>query len=270
MSQRSKNYQKIPIRFNQDSTKREAPHKSGILPLLDKPPTGNGALSQSDSNDEYPIVHLINNLGCDRPTNLSTQEHKRRNKLVTFWRTRGAHELFMQQNKNLANIKAKKAQEAERLKEMRVQALRERMIEKKKEQAHLKGEVYIPEEEEKPKTETFEDTVTAKSKKGDEKLRMLQRKVFIMPTGEHLPKNVAFLTENVDENRASLYYKQRKVKPGSDYEKRWGVSYEKKQEVFNTYNALYCLCNPVYQWSRTDLFTKGQEKMAEDIRRLLR
>ena len=168
--------------------------------------------------------------------------------------------------------KEKKAEEAERLKGKKKQALKERMIEKKVEQAHMRGEIYIPSEEDKTeeKPDPKSSSKTSPVRKSEEKLRMLQKKVFVMPTGEPLPKNVAFLAENVDENRAQKYYKERKVKPGPEYEKKWGISYEQKQKNFNTYNALYCLCNPVYQWSRTDLFTKEQEKMAEDIRRLLR
>ena len=168
--------------------------------------------------------------------------------------------------------KEKKAEEAERLKEKKKQALKERMIEKKVEQAHMRGEIYIPSEQDKTeeKPDPKSSSKTSPVRKSEEKLEMLQKKVFVMPTGEPLPKNVAFLAENVDENRAQKYYKERKVKPGPEYEKKWGISYEQKQKNFNTYNALYCLCNPVYQWSRTDLFTKEQEKMAEDIRRLLR
>ena len=139
------------------------------------------------------------------------------------------------------------------------------------EEAEAKGEIYIPEEEENETTNNTQNNNNSKQSTNQiERKQQKVRKLTVLgPNGQKLAHNIAFLGEKIDDNRAGEYYKQRKVKPGDDYDKQYGMDYDKKQKNHNMFDPLFCLCNPVYTWSRSDLFGDLKQE-AEDVVHMLR
>ena len=121
--------QRVVIRTSENKQKLSSQNNNSqssnvkAIPPLDKAPAKNEKLG----DQKLPPVGL-DTIPETKPTgktpdrHFTEEERKKKNKLTTYWRTRGSHDFILEQKKNFELRKLKKKEEAEFLKARREKA----------------------------------------------------------------------------------------------------------------------------------------------------